>query len=194
MKTLLKIKIALSVVIIVALAGLTWWLFRGTSIQTEHETQIEETPVEIEQIRSIGEWEFLSVSDEELVDTIRHGFFGDDELARIYYGTLRFGINLSEATDEWISHDGDTVVVTLPSVKLLDANFLDEARTKSFVEDGKWTPSDRAALTAKARRMMLKRCMTPANINRANEKARQEVKKLLEGMLGKPVKLLTSNS
>ena len=51
--------------------------------------KIDITPNLIESIKDIGEWEFLSINDEELVDTIRHGFFGDDQLVRIYYGTLR---------------------------------------------------------------------------------------------------------
>ena len=48
---------------------------------------IEISDAQITSIRNIGEWEFMSINDEEIVDTIRRGFFGDDQLARIYYGT-----------------------------------------------------------------------------------------------------------
>ena len=93
---------------------------------------IELTPNQIQQIEAIGEWEFLAIDDEELVDTVKYGFFGDDKLVRIYFGTLRLGVNLREARPRWLSMQGDTLCAALPPVKLLDNNFIDEARTKSF--------------------------------------------------------------
>ena len=140
------------------------------------------TATQIDSLRSIGQWEFLSIADEEVVDTIRHGFFGDDRLARIYYGTLRLGIDLSKAPDGWISNDKDTVVVTLPKVQLLDDNFVDEARTRSFIETGKWTEADRAALTRKAAIVMRRRCMTEANIKLANDNAKVQMATLVKSM------------
>lgn len=50
-----------------------------TSLHISHEGQVEITPTQIDSIRSIGQWEFLSIADEEIVDTVRHGFFGDDQ-------------------------------------------------------------------------------------------------------------------
>ena len=140
------------------------------------------TATQIDSLRSIGQWEFLSIADEEVVDTIRHGFFGDDRLARIYYGTLRLGIDLSKAPDRWMSNDKDTVVVTLPKVQLLDDNFVDEARTRSFIETGKWTEADRAALTRKAAIIMRHRCMTEANIKLANDNAKVQMATLVKSM------------
>ena len=89
----------------------------GTHLGISHTEQIDITPVQIEKIKSIGQWEFLSISDEELIDTVRHGFWGDDELSRIYYGTMRLGIDLHEVGDDWIKIDQDTLVVKLPPIK-----------------------------------------------------------------------------
>ena len=89
------------------------------------------TPTQIKSIESIGEWEFLAVSDEEIVDTVSHGFFGDSELIRIYYGTLRMGIDLRQARKGWIRLEGDTVCADLPPVRLLGNEFIDEARTST---------------------------------------------------------------
>ncbi len=111
---------------------LSVWGLKRSQIGITHTDKIDITPVQIERIRDIGQWEFLAISDEELVDTVRHGFFGDDELARIYYGTLRLGIDLQETSEGWIKMDKDTVVVMLPPIKLLDEKFIDEARTKTF--------------------------------------------------------------
>lgn len=182
MKKALKIKIVTITILVFIAAILVWWLVSGTKLHLEKNGKLEITPTQIEKIRNIGQWEFLSVSDEEIVDTIRHGFFGDDELSRIYYGTLRFGIDLSETGENWITMDKDTVVVSLPAAKLLDENFIDEARTKSFIEDGKWTEADRAALTKRAIALMRKRCVTKQNLDKTEENARKQVTTLLKSM------------
>ncbi len=158
------------------------WLIKGCGVSTGSEGKIGITPVQIESIRDIGQWEFLAISDEELVDTIRHGFFGDDELSRIYYGTLRLGINLQEAGEGWISMDKDTVTATLPPIRLLDEKFIDEGRTQAFFEEGKWSETDKAKLTRKAYRMMKQRCLTPDNIRRAELHASEQFASLIQAM------------
>ncbi len=140
------------------------------------------TPMEVTNVRSIGQWEFLTLSDEEIVDTVRHNFFGDNELSRIYYGTLRLGSDLSTAGDDFARAKNDSVVVTLPKITLLDDNFIDEARTRPLIEDGKWTEADRAALTRKAERMMRKRCLTKENYQKAIHNARIQVATLFHAM------------
>lgn len=143
---------------------------------------IDITPTQIESIRSIGQWEFLSISDEELVDTVRRGFFSDDELVRIYYGTLRLGIDTGEAGDNWITQRADSITMVLPRVKLLDTRFIDEARTRSFFESGKWTNADRADLYERARRAMMRRCLTGENYRAAERNATAQMKKLMLSM------------
>ena len=76
--------IAAAVAAAVAVVLLLHHLNKGNSVEVVTNDKIDITPTQIEQIRSIGQWEFLSISDEELIDTVRHGFFSDDELVRIY--------------------------------------------------------------------------------------------------------------
>lgn len=140
------------------------------------------SPTQIESIRRIGQWEFLAVSDEELVDTVRRGFFGDDELVRIYYGTLRLGVDLADCAPGWIRAEGDTIVCTLPPVKLLDADFIDEARTVSFFEEGHWSEADRQALYERARAKMLRRCLNKANRASAEQNASRQFDNMLRSM------------
>ena len=45
------------------------------SLSITQNSEIEETPIEISKIQRIGEWEFLSIKTEELVDSIKKGFF-----------------------------------------------------------------------------------------------------------------------
>lgn len=158
-----------------------WLVFfeKNNTIELGVDDRIGDTPTQIESMRAIGEWEFLSVSNEELVDTVRKGLLTDDHLVRIYYGTLRLGINMHQARPHWLTVSGDTATAVLPKVGLLDKNFIDEARTKSFYESGSWQESDREALYKKAYRMMLQRCMTPTNLKAAEENAEAQFRKML---------------
>jgi hypothetical protein len=177
---LLQIAI-IAIAIIIVIAGL-YWLNKDNSISIEENKKIDLTPTMIKSIEDIGEWEFLQINDEELADTTKHGFFGDSELVRIYYGTLRLGINLHETNKDWIKVDKDTIKATLPQIKLLDNDFIDEARTKPFSETGTWTDKDRKSLYTKAYKAMRNRCMTTENINKAKENARVQFDNILHSM------------
>ena len=172
------VRTLLLVVVILVL----WWLLfaeKDNHIALEVDDGIDVTPQQIESIRAIGQWEFLSISTEELVDTVRKGFISDDHLARIYYGTLRLGIDMSRVQ---LEARGDTVVATLPRVTLLDSNFIDEARTKAFFESGNWKPAAREALYRKARRQMLKHSLTRENLATARQNADAQLRQLLRSM------------
>ena len=75
----------LAVIVVIIIAGIVIMslLFktRNDKVGIVRNGNVDITPVQIERIRQIGQWEFLSLSDEELVDTVRRGFFSDDELA-----------------------------------------------------------------------------------------------------------------
>ncbi|MGI6242862.1 MAG: DUF4230 domain-containing protein [Prevotella sp.] len=170
------------IALVAGLLGFTIWTVKSCNVAAGEQGNIEITPVQIAKIQDIGQWEFLAISDEELIDTIRHGFFGDDELSRIYYGILRLGIDLKETEEGWIKMDHDTVTVVLPPIKLLDEKFIDEARTKAFYEDGKWSETAKAELTRKAERAMKARCLTPSNIHSAEQNASAQFNALLQSM------------
>ena len=158
------------------------WTCNGvkkSSLSIGVDEKIDCTPNIVDRMRAIGQWEFLTVSDEELIDTVRKGFFSDDELVRIYYGKLRLGIDLSSCSEDWISQKDDTVFVTIPEIRLLDHNFIDEARTKSFFESGKWSNADRQAMYDRARDRMIRRCMSPENKKVARDNACEQVQKML---------------
>ena len=145
-------------------------------------TEVYMTPTQIQSIRDIGQWEFLAINTEEMVDTVRHGIFSDDYLVRIYYGTLRLGVDLSRIDDRQISTRGDTLILTVPNITLLDPRFIDEARTRSFHESGHWTGKDRNALDKRARRKMLIRNLTLANIVTARQIAENQLRQMLNAM------------
>ena len=167
---------------LVAVILVLWWLLfaeKNNHVGLEVDDAIDVTPEQIADIKAIGQWEFLNISDEELVDTVRKGFFSDDQLVRIYYGTLRLGIDMSRVH---IYMQGDTVTLSAPPVGLLDQNFIDEARTKAFYESGKWQPKDREALYHKARRQMLAHGLTPENLHSAEQNADTQLRQMLRAM------------
>lgn len=166
------------------------WLNSSNRVNVEADQRIDITPTQIRQIQDIGQWEFLSVNDEELIDTVKRGFFSDAELVRIYYGTLRFGIDLHKAHPHWIHVENDSIITArLPSIELLDSNFIDEARSRSFFEKGDWSPADRNQLYDRAYKKMLARCMTSENLKAAEENARLQFSQFLKAMGYRNVKI-----
>jgi hypothetical protein len=174
-----------AVVVIIVIATLLWGLKKiidTTHIGTETHSTTISTPTSINSIKDIGEWEFLTINNEELVDTVRRGLIGSSELIRIYYGTLRLGINLNDTISGWLNAHGDTIDVVMPKIKLLDTDFIDEARTEAFYETGKWSPEEMNSLYKVARKKMIDRCMTKENIEIAQENAKAQMYNLLNGL------------
>ena len=178
-----KIKIIIAAAILLMLIAGFFWLKSVTKdnyISLGTSEAIEPTPTQIQSIKDIGEWEFLSISAEEMVDTVRKGFFSNDELVRIYYGTLRLGIDMKQLAPDAITVNGDSLEMMLPKVGLLDKDFIDEAKTKSFYESGKWSPKDREALYKKAYRQMIQHCLTKENLEAARTNGEAQMHHMMQ--------------
>lgn len=187
-----KVILALYGVGIIMAVVLIAWIFssvKTSSVEISANQKIDITPEQIKSIKDIGEWEFLAISDEEMVDTVRKGFFSDDHLARIYYGTMRLGVNLKQVESGWITVNDDTLDITLPKIGLLDRDFIDEARTKSFFESGKWETKDREALLRRAYQRMLQRGLTPQNLETARQNGDAQVRQVMQSMGFKFIKV-----
>lgn len=182
-----------SLAILCLIGAIAWFGYKAKDdfISFEADDAIDITPTIVEKMKAIGQWEFLAVSDEELIDTTRRSLFSKDELVRIYYGTVHMGIDLADCEPDWIRNEGDTLFVTLPDISLLDDNFIDEARTKSFFETGKWSSSDRKDMYERARQRMLKRCYTKENIETARQNAQEQIQRMLQP-IAEPKKLWIS--
>ena len=153
MKKIKIIIIGLAVILVVAAVLALLRLNRNNHLSFGTDSEIDVTPTQIVSIKAIGEWEFLSVSAEELVDTVRKG------------------------------------LVELPKVGLLDKAFIDEARTKSFFESGKWSAADREALYKKAYRQMKTHCLTKENLQAAEANGHEQFTRMMQSMGYKNVKV-----
>jgi len=180
-KNKIIIILTLAVIVIIALV----WLVRSLSrseVTVAVSEEIDITPEQITSIKALGEWEFLAIANEELVDTVRKNILKDDHLVRIYYGTVRLGVNMHQVSPGWIRTAGDSIEVVLPKIGLLDRDFIDEARSKSFFESGKWSPKDRDALYRKAYKKMLHRSLTKENINKAQQNGEAQFRQMMRSM------------
>lgn len=143
-------------------------------IHLSHTEHIGKTLNHVTQIKAIGQWEALDISCEEMVDTAEKHLLGDKSLVKIYSGNIRLGIDLKEAGKGWFASVEDTAYLCLPKVRLLNADFIDEARTRTFYEKGTWSESASQALYDKARKAMLRRNITGAQMQLAAENIRRQ--------------------
>ena len=172
-------------ILVVAIAGGGYFVWKSFNTELSiEETKINNTPVQIKEIKSIAEWEFLAVDCEVMVDTVRErGFWTtDDKLVRIYRGCLRLGVNLKNADENWISITDSVVNVNLPKVQLLDNRFVDEANTVSFFESGKWDGKAKEEMLKRAEVKMRKYALTPEMFDRARQQAESRFKALLSAL------------
>ena len=155
---------------------------KAVELKVEHTKSIDVTPEEIRAVRSIGEFEFLRIQTEELAELNESGILGDKQIARIYTGTLRIGFDLSRVPDDWFEARGDTAVVNVPRLRLLDPNFIDETRPRAFYEKGTWDAASRERLYRLARTKMIRRCLTRANFNAARRNATEQLTRIFFDM------------
>lgn len=185
---------------IVIAAGLLFWLGHSikvkldgkslVSLSVKNNPNIDRTPIEISDIRSIGQWEFLSIQTEELVDSVKKGIFFDDRLICIYKGTLSLGINMEQFDASWFRTTGtDSIALTLPPVTLLDRNFINEAETNVFYESGKWSEKEKDELYQKAQQSMMRRALSPENRSMAEKQARIQITQQMQSFGFKHVEI-----
>lgn len=145
-----------------------------SDIKLTHTEHIEKTVNHVTQIKAIGQWEALNISCEELVDTVEEHIFGDKYLVKIFHGRIVLGIDLKDARSNWFVAKGDTAFICLPKVKVLNPDFIDEARTRTFYEKGTWGEGANEILYQKARAAMLRRNLTAAQTTLAAENIRRQ--------------------
>ena len=149
-------------------------------LSIESSDKIGLTPAQIISIRKIGKWEFLSIQMEEIVDTIHSRLLlPDEELVRIYRGTIRLGVDMSQLSADWFQARGDTAIVRLPKIQQLNKRFIDEARTQTFYETGSWDSKTRERLYHRAERRMKKRLSASNAYKQAELNGRQQVTALM---------------
>jgi hypothetical protein len=175
------IKKIVILLLLVAVGAFAFLYFRGGK-DMRQKTQVD-IPTEISSIKEIAEWEFLTVEMEEFEDTvIPRKIISDDQFARIYKGTARLGVDMKDAAENWVVTSHDTVRITLPAIRILDEDIIDDTQTRTFYENGKITPAIKNALYERAKQDMRRRAMSKENITAARENAQAQFTYMFRSM------------
>lgn len=182
----------MTLIILLTAAGAGVWYFLNTSKFSIEKTRIGDTATRIKEVKQIGQWEFLTIDCEVLVDSTRKRPWPlpDDRLARIYRGTLRLGVDLKDAPDNWVETKGDTLAILhLPAIALLDNRFIDEARTTAFYERGDWKGESLESMYRRASDKMKGYALTPAHYEDARRVAESKFTTLFNAIGFKKVEV-----
>lgn len=178
LKELRTLVVRIAVIGVIALV-----VYFGYQIVKEYtnsrEVKIEDSPLRVEQIRSIVELNSLRFQDEVVVDTIEHYTSSTDHLAGtlekilsfqqfsdgisgslikrrlslVVQGELLYGVNL-KIRDFDLKEQNDTLVLTLPEPELISAT-VNPSGTDVFVETGTWSDYARRVMLNKAKKKMI---------------------------------------
>jgi len=166
-KIIVKITPAAVLLAVVLLVG-ALLLTRGDG-RVKRSLTIDDTPVIITKIRSLGELTTACYYDEMVLSRTKENAFSssalgslaeglgkdvDDHLVLIAKGTVRAGLDLMDMKEEDIRFVGDTAYIRLPAPQYLDV-IVNPSDFEVFAETGKWTHEEVTALQGAARQRLL---------------------------------------
>lgn len=148
----------------------SWDLFSSKPVT------IDDTPILVKEIRSLGQVITATYHDEVVVDsTIKHPFpqlpVTDDKLVIIARGKVLAGMDLKLLADSSITVSGDTVWMLLPQTKILDV-IINPGDYETFQEKGKWSPEAVTAVKLSAKGKITANAYNKNIIDKANSKAK----------------------
>jgi hypothetical protein len=167
-KIIVKITPAAVLLAVLLLVGAI--LFHRGIRQEKRSLAIDDTPVIITKIRSLGELTTACYYDEMVLSRTKQNAFSstalgslareglgkdvDDHLVLIAKGTVRAGVDLMEMTEQDIRFVGDTAYIRLPAPKYLDV-IVNPSGFEVFAETGKWSHEEVTGLQDTARQRLL---------------------------------------
>ena len=167
-KIIVKITPAAVLLAVLLLVGAIL-LHRGIR-QEKRTLSIDDTPVIITKIRSLGELTTACYYDEMVLSRTKQNAFSssalgslardglgkdvDDHLVIIAKGTVRAGVDLMDMTEEDIRFVGDTAYIRLPAPQYLDV-IVNPSGFEVFAESGKWSHEEVTSLQDTARQRLL---------------------------------------
>ena len=166
-KIIVKITPAAVLLVVFLLVG-AFLLHRGVR-QEKRPLTIDDTPVIVTTIRSLGELTTACYYDEMVLSRTKENAFSssalgslaeglgkdvDDHLVLIAKGTVRAGLDLMDMSEEDVRFVGDTAYIRLPAPQYLDL-IVNPSDFEVFAETGKWTHEEITGLQETARTRLL---------------------------------------
>ncbi len=181
-------------VVIFAVAGI--WLLQKINVLpslrdlfSPKPVVIDETPVLIKEIRSIGQVITATLYDEVVVDSIemtKGSRFvrslnaispfpilpsADKQIVLVARGKVLAGTDLNLLTDSSVKVSQDTVWLQLPRTQIIDA-IINPSGFETFEETGNWSPEAVTAVKLKAREKMINHAFEQNIIDKAGIKTK----------------------
>ena len=168
---------------------------------------IDETPVLIKDIKSIGQLITYSFYDEVVADsaivtggsTFVNAFNRlaplpilppvNKQLVLIARGKVLAGVDLLLLTDSGLIIKNDTITLTLPKSQII-TTVLNPGDFETFIEEGNWTNEEVIRVKLQARRKIEARALQQNILEKADAKAKAVTKSFLENMGYKNVVVL----
>ena len=148
------VKITPAAVLLVVLLLVGAFLFHRGIRQEKRPLTIDDTPVIVTKIRSLGELTTACYYDEMVLSRTRQNLLADDHLVIIAKGTVRAGVDLMDMTEQDIRFVGDTAYIRLPAPQYLDI-IVNPSGFEVFAESGKWSHEEVTDLQDTARQRLL---------------------------------------
>jgi hypothetical protein len=104
---------------------------------------------------------------------------GNDEIHVVYPGRIDLGFDLSKCQDDWLTVQGDSTLVHMPAVEILNKNSNLTGLADVKIEVGKWQVADMNLLHDRANAQMLRSCEAEDCYRRAEELGAKALTELL---------------
>jgi hypothetical protein len=167
-------------VIVALIAFAAYWVYQlFFKSDSSEEIVLKDTPLKVEQIRSILELNTLKFQDEAVVDSVeiyqsesdaiwgaldkltdpdqfKHGMHASivkRQLTLIVRGELLYGVDLKRKDFQFLPGD-DTLTIVIPQPELLSVA-INPKGTEVYLENGDWKDYEKAHLQRKARNKMI---------------------------------------
>lgn len=176
------------------------WFFKSES---SDEIVLKDTPLKVEQIRSILELNTLKFQDEAVVDSVEYYESGSEavwgaldklvdpdqfkhgmraslvkrQLTLIVRGELLYGVDLKRKDFQFLPGN-DTLTIVIPQPELLSVS-INPKGTEVYLENGHWQDYERVHLQRKARNKMI----ASGNRLKLPERAKAPLEKALRALI-----------
>ncbi|MEO7264096.1 MAG: DUF4230 domain-containing protein [Ferruginibacter sp.] len=174
------VRTVLVLVIILVIKKMDWL---PKNIFSSKPVTIDETPILIKEIRSLGQLITASFYDEVVVDSTIKNYIGpiptaSSQLVIIARGKVLAGIDLKTLEDRAVTVRKDSVWMQLPPAKILDV-IINPGDYETFEETGNWSPESVTSLKLNAKTIITARASNKNILDKANSKAKSVIEDFL---------------
>ena len=157
---------------------------------------IDQTPLVIEEIRSVADLNTATLYQDVIVDSIAPAtipFAARREIVLIIKGKVTAGLDMDKLSADDVFASGDSVHITLPGSVIRDV-IINPSDVETFYESGKWNNEEITALKLAARQKLLVKAAENDLLEKANVKSRSLIEGFLKALQFKKIIVVTKGN